>query len=156
MAIRVGLGSGEGKRSKRTSASVPVPVPVPPKVIRNPKPPVSCIVASESGWKRDLQEIVREFQGMTYADAELVIVGDGSGWSSEIFDGDRRLHYLKVPGTVGLSEKLDVGIKFSTGEVLLRLNDDLVHAKGHIEEALKKDPPYWKLIPDEVTSSGPC
>lgn len=113
-----------------------------------PPPFVSCIVASDSGWKRPLQEVVREFQSMTYAEMELVIVDDDPEGCDVAFGGDHRVHYLKLPHPMVLDEKLAVGTEFAVGEFLFRLDDDIEHAKDHIERALKKGPLYKKLTSD--------
>jgi hypothetical protein len=137
------------------SGIFPISPESPPPVVPRPVRPaiggkvfVSCIVASDSGWKRPLQEVVHEFQSMTYPEMELVIVDDDPKGCDGAFGGDHRVHYLKLPRPMGLDEKLTIGTEFAAGEFLLRLDDGVPHSRNYIERALKKGPLHKKLTSD--------
>ncbi len=97
---------------------------------RNNYPKVSIIIPVKES-NENLQECLEHCLELDYPDYEIIVLPDKM----------ERLSYSQVKvistGTIGPSEKRDIGIKHARGEILAFLDDDTFSTKDWLKKAMK-------------------
>ncbi|MBA7628100.1 putative mycofactocin biosynthesis glycosyltransferase MftF [subsurface metagenome] len=97
---------------------------------RNSYPKVSIIIPVKES-NENLQECLKHCCRLDYPDYEIIVLPDG----------EEKLSYPQVKviptGTIGPSEKRDIGIKYAQGEILAFLDDDAFPTKDWLKRAIK-------------------
>lgn len=93
-------------------------------------PKVSIIIPLKK-FNESLKKCMEHCLGLDYPDYEIIVLPDG----------EEKLAYPKTrvisTGTVGPSEKRDIGIKYAQGEILAFLDDDTFPAKDWLKKAIE-------------------
>ena len=85
-------------------------------------PLVSCIMATKNR-PLFLKQALKYFQQQTYKNSELIVVDDSLEPCESLLPRDPRFRYVRTAETV-LGEKLNIGIRHSSGDIIQKLDDD--------------------------------
>ena len=109
------------------------------KINEKPEILLSVVMPVHNGEKY-LRKAIESVLSQTYAHFEYIIVNDGSKDNSEIIikefqQHDSRIRYIKLERNSGISNALNVGIKASQGEYIVRMDcDDINHAERFLKQ----------------------
>jgi glycosyltransferase involved in cell wall biosynthesis len=84
---------------------------------------VSCIMATKNR-AVFLKQAIKYFQQQTYKDSELIIIDDSVHPCADIIPDDLRVRYIRLTIDTFLGEKLNIGIRNSSGSIIQKLDDD--------------------------------
>ena len=84
---------------------------------------VSCIMATKDR-PQYLRQAIRNYQQQTYSRSELIVVDDSKVSCESLIPKDRRIQYVRLERETPLGEKLNIGIRASSGELIQKLDDD--------------------------------
>ena len=78
-------------------------------------------------------------------DIEIIVVLDGY-WTNQIY-ADDRVQYVHLGKNVGMREAINTGVRVSTGEYLMRVDEHQVFAKGYDVEITNNMEDNWIVTP---------
>jgi glycosyltransferase involved in cell wall biosynthesis len=86
-------------------------------------PLVSCIMATKNR-PLFLKQALKYFQQQTCQDSELIVVDDSIEPCEHLLPRGPRFRYVRPDSETLLGEKLNIGIRHSSGDIIQKLDDD--------------------------------
>lgn len=112
-------------------------------------PLVSVIITNMNGY-RHLKDLFDSLDAQTYRNFEVIFVDDDSEDDSVNYAESRGAHVIKMTPRVGFAQANNEGLKFSKGELIALLNNDMRCDANWLESmvvALKKDRTIGAIAP---------
>ncbi len=95
---------------------------------------VSCILATGDR-PAFARQAIRYFSGQTYRPRELIVVDDGKRPVEALCSGVPGVQYIHTGARLSLGSKLNLGIHYSRGPVIQKLDDDDYYAPSFLSVA---------------------
>lgn len=99
----------------------------------NLQPEVSVLFPAHKPGKY-IVEALNSITGQTFHNLEILFLDNSrNGLPSDIWNVDKRIRYFKLPGSFGLSQTLNFGLKYSRGQYIVRMDFDDVSYPDRIK-----------------------
>lgn len=85
---------------------------------------VSVLLATIPERRFFLPQAIKYFLGQTYHDKELVVISDGGELDKDELPEDPRITYVVLKDRHPLGTKLNIGVEYTKGPFLLKMDDD--------------------------------